>query len=75
MVELGVNRYALTDDDRNFDTTRPNGKSPYVPYDIFMTAGCSCEQIVSAQHLGKGHMKFGCSIGAMSNWLDLVNSP
>ncbi len=75
MVKLGVNRYALTDDDRNFDTTRPNGKSPYVPYDIFMTAGCSCEQIVSAQHLGKGHMKYGCSIGAMSNWLDLVNSP
>jgi predicted extracellular nuclease len=75
MVELGVNRWALTDDDRNFDTTRPRGNSPYTPYDIFTTAGCSCEQIVTAQHLGKGHMKFGCSAGAMRNWVDLVNQP
>jgi predicted extracellular nuclease len=75
MVKLGVNRWALTDDDRNFDTTAPNGRSPHVPYDIHATAGCSCEQIVDAQHLGKGHMKFGCSIGAMGNWVDLVSKP
>jgi len=74
-VELGVNRWALTDDDRNFDTVAPKGRSPYVPYDIYATAGCSCEQIVAAQHLGKGHMKFGCSVGAMRNWVDLVSKP
>jgi len=37
------------------------------------TAGCSCEQIIDAQGLGNGHTKFGCSIGAMQNWISLVN--
>jgi len=37
------------------------------------TGGCSCEQIIEAQHLGKGHEKFGCSLGAMRNWVKLVN--
>ena len=32
----------------------------------------SCEQIVEAQHLGKGHLKNGCSPGAMQNWVDLL---
>jgi hypothetical protein len=75
MVELGVNRWALKDDDRDFDTTPSNGKGPQLSYDIFATAGCSCEQIVEAQHLGKGHMKYGCSIGAMRNWVDMVSQP
>ncbi len=75
MVELGVNRWALKDDDRDFDTTPSNGKGLQLSYDIFATAGCSCEQIVEAQHLGKGHMKYGCSIGAMRNWVDMVSQP
>jgi len=75
MVELGVNSWALNDDDRIFDTTPSKGKKPKVSYDIFDTAGCSCEQIVEAQHLGNGHLKFGCSIGAMKNWVDIVNQP
>jgi len=72
---LGVNRWALTDDDGIFDTRESNGKGPQVSFDIFETAGCSCEQIVEQQHLGAGHLKFGCSIGAMQNWVDLVNLP
>ena len=75
MTKLGVNRWALHDDDREFDTTNSNGRSPELSYDIFDTAGCSCEQIVEEQHLGKGHMKFGCSIGVMNNWVEMIKQP
>ena len=78
---LGVNRYALVDEDGVFDTTAPGGRGNQGrlqsgPTDFFTvgdTGGCSCEQIIEAQHLGKGHEKFGCSLGAMRNWVKLVN--
>ena len=70
---LGVNRFALVDDDTIFDTTAPkgNGKAygPRRSYTIADTAGCSCEQIIAAQGLGEGHVKFGCSISAMDDWI------
>lgn len=69
---LGVNRFADVDGDGVFDTTAPKGKGPKKSFSIHDTAGCSCEQIIDAQKLGKGHTKFGCSIGAMENWLDEV---
>jgi predicted extracellular nuclease len=75
LIELGVNRWALLDDDRVFDTTSPKGIGPQLSYDIFATAGCSCEQIIENQQLGGGHMKFGCSIDAMQNWVDIVSQP
>jgi predicted extracellular nuclease len=34
------------------------------------TGGCSCEQIVAASGLGDGHLKFGCSNSAISDWLE-----
>jgi len=71
--KLGTNRFALTDDNRIFDTKDPKGVGPQASFDIFDTAGCSCEQIVVEQELGKGHMKFGCSLGVMRNWVDLVD--
>jgi hypothetical protein len=70
---LGVNHFALVDGDFIFDTTPPNGKGPEASFTTEDTAGCSCEQIIEALHLGKGHEKFGCSLGAMRNWVDLVN--
>ena len=72
---LGVNRFALIDDDGVFDTTAPNGNGPQASFDIFDTAGCSCEQIIEAQELGEGHRKFGCSVGEMQEWVDLVSQP
>ncbi|MGB0513904.1 MAG: hypothetical protein ACPGJE_03585, partial [Wenzhouxiangellaceae bacterium] len=85
-VRLGVNRFALVDDDGIFDTVAPGGgpraavsahsvrpPGPDVSFTIEDTAGCSCEQIIEAQGLGNGHRKFGCSIGAMRDWIDLVN--
>ena len=70
---LGVNHFALVDGDFIFDTTPPKGKGPQASFTTEDTAGCSCEQIIEALHLGKGHEKFGCSLGAMRNWVDLVN--
>jgi hypothetical protein len=74
-ILLRTNRFALTDDDRIFDTTEPNGTGPQASFDIFDTAGCSCEQIVVEQGLGKGHLKFGCSLGEMEEWVELINLP
>ena len=69
---LGVNRFADTDGDGIFDTVSSKGKGPGNSYDLGDTAGCSCEQIIEAQGLGNGHRKFGCSIGAMKNWVSLM---
>jgi hypothetical protein len=67
---LNPNRYALVDGDGVFDT--PGGGAGDV-FTLGDTAGCSCEQIIAAQGLGNGHVKHGCSVGAMRNWVDLVN--
>ena len=72
---LGTNRFALVDDDGVFDTTLPKGKGPKASFDIYDTAGCSCEQIIEAQELGNGHLKFGCSLGEMEEWVELVTMP
>ena len=72
-VRLGTNRWALVDDDFAFDTIAAKGKGPGRSYSTADTAGCSCEQIIVEQGLGKGHTKFGCSISAMDDWVKLVN--
>jgi len=72
-VRLGVNRYALVDGDGIFDTVPPNGGGPGEVFNLEDTAGCSCEQIIVAAGLGEGHVKFGCSLGAMRNWRDQVS--
>jgi hypothetical protein len=71
---LGVNRWALVDEDGVFDTTPPpgGGNGPDFNFTVEDTRGCSCEQIIEAMALGWGHTKFGCSTGAMLQWIDLV---
>jgi predicted extracellular nuclease len=73
-VALGVNRYALVDADRTFDTALPPGRSrgPGDTFTLDDTAGCSCEQIISTLRLGEGHTKFGCSVGVMRDWVRSV---
>jgi hypothetical protein len=70
---LGTNRFALVDEDTVFDTKAPNGKGPQKTFTTVDTGGCSCEQIIEELGLGKGHVKFGCSISAMEEWVDAVN--
>jgi endonuclease/exonuclease/phosphatase family metal-dependent hydrolase len=71
---LGTNRWALVDDDGVFDTTPPNGRGNGLNRTLTLgdTAGCSCEQIIEELDLGNGHVKFGCSIGVMENWMAAV---
>lgn len=45
-----------------------------VTFTLAETLGCTCEQIIAAQDLGKGHTKFGCSRGAIEEWID-ENTP
>ena len=70
--ELGVRRWALVDDDFQFDTRTRHGKPPKRSFSTLDTAGCSCSQIIDALHLGRGHVKFGCSTGVMRRWSHLV---
>ncbi|MCK6586562.1 MAG: hypothetical protein HUU21_32765 [Polyangiaceae bacterium] len=68
-VKLGVNRFADTDGDGIFNTVPPKGKGPCQVFTIEDTGGCSCEQIIEELNLGQGHVKFGCSLGVMKNWI------
>lgn len=70
---LGTNRFALVNNDETFDTTSPKGRGPRKAYTIQDTAGCSCEQIIAQRGLGRGHRKFGCSIGTMRRWIRNLN--
>ncbi len=70
---LKPNRYALVDGDGVFDTVTPPGGGAGEVFTLEDTAGCSCEQIIDALGLGNGHTKHGCSVGAMRNWVDMVN--
>jgi hypothetical protein len=71
---LGVNRWALVNDDGMFDTTPPpgGGGGPNFEFAVEDTRGCSCEQIIEAWALGWGHTKFGCSTGVMLQWMAAV---
>lgn len=72
---MGVNRYALVDGDTTFDTTSPpgNGNGPGDLFTTEDTGGCSCEQIIDILDLGQGHVKNGCSLGVMRDWVEIVN--
>ncbi len=72
-VRLGVNRYALVDGDFVFDTKQPKGEGPGDVFTTADTGGCSCEQIIAARGLGEGHVKYGCSLGAMREWVAMVS--
>ena len=88
-VRLGFFRWALVDDDLEFDTrifgwglggTAPGAAAPttenFLPSLGFTTedtAGCSCEQIIEALNLGPLHTKFGCGTLAMKFWVRKVN--
>ncbi len=68
---LKVNRYALVDDDFEFDTVAPpgGGRGPDEVFTTTDTGGCSCEQIIEALDLGEGQRKFGCSLGVIRDFI------
>ncbi len=46
-------------------------KRPEKTFNLDQTSGCSCEQIIETLDLGKGHKKYGCSLGVMKKWSGL----
>lgn len=72
-VSLGVNRFADTDGDGLFDTVTPARKAPKWSFTIEQTAGCSCDQILSALGVGKGLRKYGCPLEVMTTWLSTLS--
>ncbi len=76
--------FALLDNDINFDSyikglgktnaNRNYRNSNNLAFSLVDTKGCSCQQIVEQQGLGKGHLKHGCSFGVMKTWLNKVNN-
>lgn len=77
-VKLKPNHWALTSngdldvDFKLFNTMKSKSKGAGRSYSVGDTAGCSCEQIIVAQGLGKGQIKHGCSIETMDDWLELM---
>jgi photosystem II stability/assembly factor-like uncharacterized protein len=70
---LGINRWALVDDDNVFDTVTPPGVGTELSFTISDTAGCSCEQIIEERGLGVGQRRRGCSTGVMQSWNPTVD--
>jgi hypothetical protein len=66
---LGSNRWTLGNADGSF-TQGPPQSGRTLSFTTTDTKGCSCEQIISAQGLGKGHSKFGCSNSVMMDWIN-----
>ena len=69
---LGFLRWALVDDDGDFDTAFQSKVDPYAGFTIEDTGGCSCEQIASYLHLPRFNKRFGCNIVSMKFWVDYV---
>jgi hypothetical protein len=71
----GVEDEALVDADNAFDTMAPpgGGNGPGAAFTTADTGGCSCEQILDTYHLGKGHYKFGCSVGILKRWVNDIS--
>ncbi len=70
-VKLGINRFALVNNDLTFDTVSSNGKKSYT---IANTKGCNCEQILTFyKNQGEnmeGHWNFGCSKSIIDEWIN-----
>ncbi|PLW68252.1 hypothetical protein C0039_13195 [Pseudohalioglobus lutimaris] len=67
---LGKNRWALLDATGEF-TQAPPKQGRAGLFTTTATKGCSCEQIIVALNLGRGHIKKGCSTGAIEEWINL----
>ena len=59
--------------DKSKKSSKSSKKEPLV-YTLETTGGCTCEDIIEKLELGKGHTKYGCSNGAMKDWVEYVAS-
>jgi hypothetical protein len=66
---LGSNRWFLEDPAGTFTQGDPQAGREYT-VTIQDTRGCTCSQIADEVGLGAGHYWFGCSTGAVLEWID-----
>jgi hypothetical protein len=71
-VSLGVNRFAETSGDGVFDTVARGRGGPRGAFTVEDTAGCSCDQIISALRLGRGLRRYGCPLETITAWIAAV---
>ena len=67
---LKSNRWVDSDGDGVFEQASPGNGGPAGGISVTDTWGCSCADIIDALGLGNGHTKYGCSSGAMDEWLE-----
>jgi hypothetical protein len=65
---LGKNRWTLDNGNGVFTQGAPQAGRKF-SFTTADTGGCSCEQIIVESGLGMGHLKHGCSTGAMRDWI------
>jgi hypothetical protein len=65
---LGRARWADMDGDGTFESGSGKAARRGGAPTMADTGGCSCAQIIQQLHLGRGHHRLGCSVGAMRRW-------
>ncbi|MFC1697248.1 LamG-like jellyroll fold domain-containing protein [Nanoarchaeota archaeon] len=65
-IELNPNQYAQNNEFGPFEVGKNN--DPSFVYDMEMTRGCTCKQIVEMLGKGEGHIKKGCSPSVMEEF-------
>ncbi len=71
-VRLLPNHYALVDGDQVFDA-EVRGNASALTFTLEDTAGCSCEQILTATGAGNGQFFHGCTVDTLEDWITAVN--
>ena len=72
-INLNPNQYAQNIDFGAFECGRNNDQS--IVYDMTITKGCTCKQIVEKLEAGEGHLKKGCSPSLMEEWTGISAEP
>jgi subtilisin family serine protease len=72
-IELNPNQYAQNIDFGEFEVGKEN--NPSLVYDMEITGGCTCKQIIEKLGKGEGHAKKGCSPSVMEEWTGLDANP
>ena len=72
-IDLNPNQYAQNIDFGAFECGPNNDQS--IVYDMDLTRGCTCKEIVEKLGKGKGHLKKGCSPSVMEEWTGVSAEP
>ncbi|MFC1768629.1 DUF2341 domain-containing protein [Nanoarchaeota archaeon] len=72
-IKLNPNQYGQNGDFGAFEIGKNNDKS--LVYDMDVTSGCTCSQIVTLLDAGEGHLTKGCSPSLMEEFTGVSANP